>query len=160
MKTKQVILLSIALLMPVAVFLFLKGFGKNEFQVVPMFTNTMPQVSPDCETQIRLPYVIPKGELEESAMSIDSVACVAFFNSNERNRLSRVAEQYKSYPLEIYTFNNATALTKKRCIFLLQEPFDVALVDNKGRIRGQYNTSKREEIDRLITELAIIFKKY
>jgi hypothetical protein len=42
----------------------------------------------------------------------------------------------------------------------LAEPFDAVLVDSKRRIRGQYDLKDRDEVDRLITEVAIIFKQY
>jgi len=48
----------------------------------------------------------------------------------------------------------------KTCIFLLKKPYDVVLIDRKGLIRGQFVSDNREEIDRLITEVDIILKKY
>lgn len=159
MKPKQVILLSIALLMPVAVFLFLKGFGKNEFTVPPMFTDSSPTLSSACIEEITLPYAIPPAELQGAGIGSDSLSCVSFHNDKEKDPLSRVKNEYAGYPVRFYQPEQLDA-QKKECVFLLQEPFDVALVDRKGRIRGQYNSTRRDEIDRLITEIAIIFKKY
>ena len=159
MKTKQIILLSIALLMPVAVFLFLKGFGRNEFIVPAMFTDSLPSRSVACAEEITLPYAISKTELENAGISADSLACVYFNAQADKDLLARVRNEYTGYPIRFYDGAQMNP-QKKECVFLLQEPFDVALVDSKGRIRGQYNSGKRDEIDRLITEIAIIFKKY
>ena len=159
MKTKQIILLSIALLMPVAVFLFLKGFGRNEFIVPAMFTDSLPSRSAACTEEITLPYAISKTELENAGISADSLVCVYFNGQADKDLLSRVRNEYTGYPIRFYDGAQMSE-QKKECVFLLQEPFDVALVDSKGRIRGQYNADKRDEMDRLITEIAIIFKKY
>ena len=145
--------------MPVVIFLFLKGFGKNEFNVPPMFTDAMPARSSNCTDDIALPYFISNAELQNAGISVDSLACVSFADVNGKDPLSRVKNQYNSYPLRFFGSEHLSS-EKRECVFLLQEPFDVALVDSKGRIRGQYNSSRRDEIDRLITEIAIIFKKY
>lgn len=159
MKLKQVILLSIALLMPVAVFLFLKGFGRNEFTVPALFTDSLPHLSPACRGEIALPYFIPASEMQLAGISSDSLSCISFYKSTGRDPLSRVKNEYEGYPIRFYQGEQLDP-KKRECVFLLQEPFDVALVDRRGRIRGQYNSTRRDEIDRLITEIAIIFKKY
>jgi hypothetical protein len=49
---------------------------------------------------------------------------------------------------------------RSACIFLLKAPYDVVMIDRKGLIRGQFVSDNREEIDRLMTEIDIILKKY
>ena len=46
----------------------------------------------------------------------------------------------------------------KECVFLLNESYDMVLVDKYGFIRGQYLSSDRDELDRLIMEVAIILE--
>jgi hypothetical protein len=48
----------------------------------------------------------------------------------------------------------------KRCVFFLSDVQDLVLVDATGVIRGQYLSTDRDEMDRLITEIAIILKRY
>lgn len=158
-KARQMLLLFLALLLPVVIFLFLKGFGKNEFNVPPMFSDDVPSRSPQCTGDLVFPYIISQTELQENGISVDSLACVSFADQRGNDPLSRVKNQYNSYPIGFFNVDQSN-IQKKECVFFLQEPFDVALVDSKGRIRGQYNSSRRDEIDRLITEIAIIFKKY
>jgi hypothetical protein len=155
MKAKQGILLFLALLLPICVFIFLKIFGKNEFEVPPMFANGLPSATAGCPDQPSLPYRIPNNISERLELNKDSLACIYF---SQAKNLDRVKDEYMNFPLQIISGDNF--LAERKCIFLLVEPFDIVLVDKKGRIRGQYDSSDRDEIDRLITELAIIFKKY
>jgi hypothetical protein len=157
MKIKQLVLLLVVFVLPVAIFLFLKGFGKNEFAVPPLFAEAIPEESRGCGDHVVVPYHISPGQLGDLSITIDSLACVSF---DTEERLARVKEAYANTPLKFYPLRKSEHAEKMKCIFLLTEPFDIALVDNKGRIRGQYNSSRRDEIDRLITEIAIIFRKY
>jgi hypothetical protein len=159
MKTKQPILLFLALLLPIAVFLFLKMFGRNEFRVPALFVDALPEISSDCSNPRTLPYRIQSEETQRLGISIDSLACVVVSKGQQKDRLSRVREEFTGKPLQFFTLTDSTSRSRE-CIFLLQEPFDVALVDRRGQIRGQYNSSERDEVDRLITEIAIIFKEY
>ena len=156
MKSKQIFILLLALILPALVFVFLKMFGRNEFNVAPLFAESVPAVE-GCEKTPVAPYAIQSETLRSLDIAIDSIACVSFAPSSP-DRLARVREAYSSNPLQIITREPSKEIS--RCIFLLEEPFDIALVDRKGRIRGQYNSAERDEIDRLITEVAIIFRKY
>jgi hypothetical protein len=46
------------------------------------------------------------------------------------------------------------------CDLLLQKPWTTVLLDDQRRIRGYYDPTSREEVDRLIVELKILLKKY
>jgi hypothetical protein len=48
----------------------------------------------------------------------------------------------------------------RRCIFFLDSARDVVMIDRKGAIRGQYTAADRDEMDRMLTEITIILKKY
>jgi hypothetical protein len=160
MKAKQFIVLGLALLLPIAIFIFLKTFGRNEFKVPPLFTDSVPPIGEGCGLEVSAPYRILPGELDLLKISIDSLACVAFMKEGSRDPLARVREEYETAPIQFFPLDENAYRQKKECIFLLTEPFDVALVDSNGRIRGQYNSLERDDIDRLITEIAIIFRKY
>ncbi|HYG19437.1 MAG TPA: hypothetical protein VD816_10935, partial [Ohtaekwangia sp.] len=80
----------------------------------------------------------------------------------EDDPLTRITDNFAADPVHITYFNTKAPAdsTIRSCIFFLKEPFDVVLVDRKGRIRGEYDADDRDEIDRLITEITIILKKY
>jgi len=48
----------------------------------------------------------------------------------------------------------------KNCVLFLKGPADMVVVDRRGRLRGQYILADREEVDRLLTEVSIILKRY
>jgi hypothetical protein len=160
MKGKQVILLFLALLLPSALFVFLRTFGKNEFQVPPLYQDSV-TVSGHCNGyRYTTPYHLADSVLTSLFEKDDSLVCVAFSAAKDEKLLKRVKENYVDAPLGYKLFTSSRRDSMKECIFLLPEPFDVALVDREGTIRGQYDANDREEIDRLITEIAIILKKY
>ncbi|MGC3947651.1 MAG: hypothetical protein QM762_24635 [Chryseolinea sp.] len=48
----------------------------------------------------------------------------------------------------------------RRCVFFLDSVKDVVMLDHRGAIRGQYTAADRDEMDRMLTEITIILKKY
>ncbi len=55
---------------------------------------------------------------------------------------------------------SGTLAERKKCFLFLEEPNDLILVDSAKRIRGYYQLSSREEVDRLLMELSIMLKRY
>lgn len=161
MKGKKLILLFAALLLPSVIFIFLRTFGKNEFQVPALFTDEVPASAECASIKYPLPYTLEDTVLNKLITGDDSVVVVFFKSAKSReNALGRPREQYKGTPVSYLELKAEENMFLKQCIFLLAEPFDIALVDRRGAIRGQYNSQKRDEIDRVITELAILMKKY
>lgn len=159
MKLKQLLILFVALLLPGVIFVFLKGFGKNEFDVEPLYVSELPSVPQGC-TQPALPYLLPDSVIATIVNAKDSIGLAVFTDSDASVKLQRVQKAVKDLPLKIVTLSKEENAELMRCIFFLKEPFDAVVVDNKKRIRGQYDLSDRDEVDRLITELAIMFKQY
>jgi len=68
-------------------------------------------------------------------------------------------EEFANDPIVINEIENSTSmfgLKLSECVFLLNDPYDMVLVDKFGIIRGQYYSGARDELDRLIMEVAII----
>ena len=164
MRGKKILFLFLALLLPICVFLFLKIFGKNEFAVPPLYQDIAPEVQADCPP-VKLPYHVSAQIIEKTFLPDDSLGLI-YFQANKparesQNQISRIQEYCAHYPLTLTTsdsivFNNQL----RKCIFFLKEPFDMVLIDRVGTIRGQYASGDREDVDRLITEIDIILKKY
>jgi hypothetical protein len=159
MKGNKLILLFLALLLPSCIFIFLKFFGKNEFEVAPLFTDQQPPNRPDCNFNYTLPYHIADTSLHQLTNGTDSLICVVF-QKQEGGPLARIQEKYAGEPVAWRFLDPEKNSSQMRCIFVLDEPFNTALVDNKGRIRGQYNSADRDEMDRLLIEISILLKKY
>lgn len=159
MKGKQILLLFLALGLPSLIFVFLKMFGKNQFDVEPLFTKEIPAIASECGLQYPLPYQMPDSVLSQISDVSDSLVVVAF-HAGELAALDRVEEKYEKEPIGWKYLDPEKNSFRQRCIFMIEKPFDVALVDRNGKIRGHYNSGDRDEVDRLLTEIAILLKKY
>lgn len=166
MKFKKSLYLGLALILPIGVFLFLKFFGKNEFDVEPLFRETV-SINPDCENDYSFPYVIP--DSIASAFHVakrDKLTLMVFTNNNLKEEIqkqvNRIREEFSNDPVVINNVDemNTNFSYLKNCIFLMQDQLNVALIDNEKRIRGQYDASSLEDMDRLIVEMKIILKQY
>jgi hypothetical protein len=159
MKPKKAVLLFLALLFPACIFVFLKFFGRNEFNVPPLYTDAYPDEAKSCNVAVTLPYHIP--EDIQSTLG-DSLTLIQFGESttSAEQQMSRVINEHgKEFKLQSLPLSDSVSHLKK-CVFFLKDQYDLVLVDNEGTIRGQYVSGDREEIDRLIMELSILLKKY
>lgn len=183
---KKSIFLFLALVLPVLIYLFLKGFGKNEFEVTPLFQDSV-QVSSGCKgLDYSIPYVISDTVYSQLGSTVNSVNMVvvkdSLFNQNEEStiQLTRVFKEFAQNELNLLFIEqngeNETKSAKggfkswvvsdseykkiKECVFLLDELNNAVLIDSRKRIVGQYDLTSREDTDRLILELRILLKKY
>ena len=163
MKSTKALFLFLALILPVCIFLFLKFFGRNEFDVQPLFSDSPPPAGTNCPA-VALPYVVHDSIRSQLLGSNDSLVMIVFNNEadiNSSNQIKRVAEEVSNLPLTLLTFSGSERhLFWKNCVFFLKDPNDVVVVDRRGRIRGQYTSTDREDADRLLTEVTIILKRY
>lgn len=162
MKRMKAIFLFLALILPVCIFIFLKIFGKNEFQVKPLFIDSPPLAS-DCPG-VSVPYVLHDSIRRQFPFRNDSLLMIAFegnIDSDAKNQLSRLKEEISGLPVGLLTLPSSERhLLWKRCVFFLQGTQDVVMIDTKGQLRGQYTLADREDVDRLFTEITIILKRY
>jgi len=160
---KKSVFLFLALLLPILIFLFLKFFGKNEFAVRPLFQDAVPEPQPGC-LQVKAPYHIPDSVFHSLTFEQDSLLMLWFGDLMDAGdkQLRRVSNELKNDRIrnQVIASNDQKMQSWRTCIFLLKKPYDVVLIDRKGLIRGQFVADNREEIDRLITEVDIILKKY
>jgi len=186
MSIKKPILLFLALGLPVAVFVFLKFFGKNEFVVPVLFEDGM-STPEGCELfRYDVPYSIPDTVLAKFAWnSNDSISLVVFSDTTNAEQqeqsiqLNRIFTEFHSDNFKIILLSESSRSEQtefknvrlvmvrelqessvRSCVFLLKPTDNTVLLDSKKRIRGQYNTANREDVDRLIMEIKIILKKY
>lgn len=162
MKQKTIFLF-LAFVLPIAIFIFLKLFGRNEFVVHPLFFDKMPESVEGCPSVTSLPYHIPDSVGDQLSISQDSLS-VIFFGEMEResnNQYKRVEDETLGDPVHVIRLSDNARFTYwQHCVFFLKDSLDVVTVDKNGIIRGQYVSADREDIDRLLTEITIILKKY
>ncbi|MFZ2904999.1 MAG: hypothetical protein WAZ98_02230 [Cyclobacteriaceae bacterium] len=184
MSQKKIIVLFCALLLPVAIFLFLKSFGKNEFNVEPLYQKPIPTDARCAGYSYQFPYSIP-----DSLVSIlfqgnkDTLALVILADTStdiEKHLTNQLDRIFKESALtHIFLLHNGTqkitevdsrvtSITTdqsnfqalKYCALLLSAEQSAVLIDDRGRIRGQYTLSELDEADRLIVEAKIMLKQY
>jgi hypothetical protein len=182
MKGIKIIYLLLALALPVFVFLFLKYFGQNQFDVEPLFTEAMPMgFRAECNYAYELPYSIPEHILQDMEWSSRDSLTLFYFTTvkSSATALNRIQEEHLSSEVHIVELSEdsrkpealdslglITSVERseiayvKKCFLFIDEPNNLLLVDNQRKIRGIYQAENRDEIDRLLLEVKIILKKY
>ncbi len=160
---KKSIFLFLALILPVLIFIFLKFFGKNEFAVKPLFTESDSEIPEGC-FPVSFPYHVSDSVLRQLDLREDSLVLVLFGEPNEEAKIqiNRIMEEISKDGIRMIRFPvlAGKVMQWKKCVFFLKEPFDLVMVDRTGLIRGQYTSDDREEVDRLLMEITIMLKKY
>ncbi len=163
MKQKKSIFLFLALILPILIFIFLKFFGKNEFAVKPLFTESSSGISEEC-LPASFPYHIPDSVINQLDIKNDSLVLILFDEPNEESKIqiNRIMDEISKDQIRMIRFPALGGKVNrwKKCVFFLNEPLDLVMFDKDGTIRGQYQSDDREEVDRLLMEITIILKRY
>jgi hypothetical protein len=153
MQFKKFVYLSLAFLLPIGLFLFLKFFGKNEFSV-PVFYESGAIVQPaGCDLKLA-PYRIAPNIVAEASLPKVIVLRPPLDNVTRTRLNDTFAEKITIHELDSLLDN------KKKCIFITQSIDSLVLLDDQNYIRGYYKAGNRDEMDRLVVELKILLKKY
>ena len=164
MKAKKLIFLTLALLLPVAIFIFLKIFGENEFNVPLLHQDGSVATPGNCDFRYATPYAVPDSLIDNLDFNTRDSLYVFYFDASLHTALRRIATETRWQSVQIVDPASFPPGTDERivreCILLMKPPASVALVDHNRRIRGYYDGSDRDEIDRLLVEIKIILKQY
>jgi hypothetical protein len=154
---RKTIFLSLALILPVIVFVFLKMFGKNKFEI-PVFHDKPVEKVAGCDRNYPTPYLVPDSVLSSVGWKGNEAALITFLKIEGEGKM-RLTERFEPNKLQVVTLSESEG-TKWKCAFLLSDKFNAVLVDHKKQIRGYYQTTTREEIDRLMVEVSILLNDY
>jgi hypothetical protein len=163
--SKKLIYLVLALLLPIAVFVFLRTFGKNEFSIPVYYEQGVVDVAqPGCDYTYLIPYSIPDSVLQRSGWSGKSPVALFVADSSEvvKVNLKRLQEEFDETEFQILKPSEESSIQDHwyACFFFLKKPWSVVLIDSEKKIRGYYAPTSREEMDRLIVEMKILLKQY
>lgn len=154
MKGKKLIYLFLALALPGLIYVFLRQFGRNEFDLQVYYREDVPVTS--CDKTLPIPYLIPDSVLAKPL----KVANLFYLegDSETESNLNRLSDEISA---ELYY----TKKVERRddvlgCALALKEPWTVVMIDSMRQIRGYYAPSTREEFDRLKMEMDILLKRY
>ncbi|MBI1770756.1 MAG: hypothetical protein HY015_07250 [Bacteroidetes bacterium] len=157
---KKITYLFLALLLPVLVFVFLKYFGKNEFDIPVYYSAgvSADTLQNECRFTVRGQYYVADSVLKKWNRK-GSVILFSFSRHQETEWMNELIKDGKLEFLQQVCWNCGEDKLKD-CIFFLKEPYNAVLIDDQRRIRGYYKLGNREEMDRLEVELKILLKKY
>lgn len=154
---KKVIILFLALLFPACVFVFLKYFGENRFDVPPLFVTELPADISGCTDSVELPYTVPQFIQAKFSISSHDFTLV-YIRGGEQ--VERALAKVKGKFGDKLNYQAANSFNDVRCPLLLSPGQDMTIVDQEAFIRGQYQSGDRDEVDRLMMELSILYKDY
>lgn len=154
MSSKKGLYLFLALALPGLIFVFLKRFGKNEFNL-EVFHAEGVEANP-CSLNYARPYLVPDSLWKDTRHPI--TLFVATNDKESLENLAKLGQDFDGEEFQLIPVDSAQRLAA--CVLLLREPWTVALVDSVNQIRGYYEPNTREEFDRLKMEMSILLKKY
>jgi hypothetical protein len=182
MKIKQTVILLLAMVVPISVFIFLKVFGENKFEVKPFHQTGTITVNTDCGVNYNTPYSVSEMVLQDLQWKNTDSLTLYIFDPPPFDKKSlsiRISESYSKNELMSYVIssdstkameagNELPVLWKdgvtieqlQECFFLMEAKTNAVLVDKQRRIRGYYALGDRAEADRLLVEVKIMLKKY
>lgn len=163
MGGKKIIFLFLALLLPVLIFLFLKVFGRNRFDVPLLYESGVVDKPAECHFSYPAPYVLHDSTYHLFHATNASLVMVNF--SNPSSKLRQLGEQFKKDGIVLMEGKQLNLPEPdlnilKKCLLLMPASQSVVLVDNSKRIRGYYDGTDPDDLDRLEAELKIILNKY
>jgi hypothetical protein len=174
MKRKSIYLF-LALLLPGLVFIFLKLFGVNRFDVKVYYQSNVDSLNRICSTHYPEPYVLPDSVLEKVNWKGTELTLFLFNDQHGQDKqdghdnlgteFNRIADtfsetEFRTAKIDGRDLPAGVFARWTSCVFFIAVPWNVVLVDPEKRIRGYYAVNSREEVDRLILEMKIILKKY
>ncbi|MBX2896144.1 MAG: hypothetical protein KF763_11920 [Cyclobacteriaceae bacterium] len=155
---KKIVYLFLALLLPGLIFIFLRKFGKNEFNI-PVYYQTGVEDTGTCGAY-PVPYRVPDSVMQRIGSENKPVLVVVDTMVEVKRNLTRLRKElHDSFSISYPDPNNAWAFWQD-CVFILRKPWTAVLIDTQGQIRGYYTPSTREEADRLLVEIRILLKQY
>lgn len=163
MQIKKTLFLFLGLILPLLVFIFLKVFGKNEFEVPLLYDKGVIAIPEGCDKKYATPYRLSDSLINEVYTDSDKALVIVDF-SESSIKLAQLVKAFQSQVALIESKNIQTSNERleaiKKCDLLIQSPNTIVLIDSVNQIRGYYDGTDRDELDRLEAELNIILKKY
>jgi hypothetical protein len=142
----------------VLVFIFLKFFGKNEFEIPVYWSEGVDRNIPGCNSY-PTPYVLPDSALNAWGWTGARATLVVLNEKGIENDLARIADLFEPNDYATLRLDNAP-YEVKTCMLLAGDTSRVVLIDDRKRIRGYYTPTTGKQRDRLAVEIRILLKQY
>lgn len=156
--------LFLALLLPGLVFVFLKYFGSNRFDI-PVYYAESVKPPEGCSALIKAPYVLPDSVWKYfPERKVANVMVIAVSEEDVKEVTDGLTGEFgdkiTARAMEQLSLTDSTRSRWVTCVFLAEGPKTTVLFDNQGRIRGYYDIRSLDEVDRLRVELKILLEQY
>jgi protein SCO1/2 len=155
---KKVLYLLIALALPGLIFIFLKIFGKNHFDVPIYYKDGISDSIKECSGVHHGQYTLPDSVLIIFGYKNDAASLFVDASEIGNKELEKLKQLFKNR-LQIVSLEGVESIRLnqiKKCTLFLKEPWKAVLVDKQKRIRGYYAFTSLEEMDRLNVEVEIL----
>lgn len=158
---KKNIYLLLALVVPTAIFVFLRQYGRNEF-TIPVYYQQAAEVPAGCSGTYPAPYTVADSVLSLAGWKVEALLIVADSSRETLRAVKKISEEFKEDSFTVIFPSGEEAQLNRiySCQLFLQKPWTAVLLDSQRRIRGYYAPGTREETDRLAVEINILLKKY
>ncbi len=156
---KKISYLLLALALPVLVFIFLKLFGKNHFDIPVYYKDGISDLPKECPGNYHGQYALPDSILLALGFKRETVVLLVDSSEMNNKEVAELKQSFGDLQLQIISLKGieANRLNRiKNCALLLKEPWKAILVDKQKRIRGYYAFTNLEETDRLKVEVEIL----
>jgi hypothetical protein len=163
MAGKKALFLFLGLVLPLLVFVFLKMFGKNEFEVPLLYEQGVEKKPLGCDITYTSPYRV--ADTIAAQLSEERTASLLLINFADPS--VRLRAIVRSFGNDVKLVNDDEIKLSadqlnfiKKCVLLIENPNTLVMIDRENRIRGYYDGTDRDDLDRLEAEVNIILKKY
>ena len=162
-KLFQFLILLAILAIPVIIFLFLKSFGNNQFDIPVYYSNGTGQIFEECISKVdtfRVDLNNSNSKKANVTLFFDESDEFTVSNlTNTKSRLDALFPEDISFITHAYNdvMDSVDWVKLMHCGFVTDTVNQFILHDGYGRIRGYYNTDL-VELDRLIVEIKILLE--
>ncbi|TXI70547.1 MAG: hypothetical protein E6Q41_01280 [Cyclobacteriaceae bacterium] len=157
--SRKFIYLFLALLLPGLIFVFLRKFGKNEFNIPVYYEAGVTDAPAPCGTY-PAPYRVADSVLQVIRTANKPMLVVTDTSSEVKRNLDRLKSELSNSFSIVFPESDKRWATWLDCAFILHKPWTAVLIDEQGQIRGYYSPASREEADRMLVEIRILLKQY
>ncbi len=158
--TRKILFLFLALALPGLIYVFLRTFGRNEFNVPVLHTTSADSVNQACGTHYVNPIRIP--DSVRSGMNASTAKAVVVVRAPVADPgLKGLEEIFDTTAFKLIRLTPEQENRWAACVFLIPSKKNAMLFDRDGSIRGYYSIRPdRKELDRLQVEIEILLKRY
>src|SRR5260221_4202279 len=123
--TKKITYLLLALALPGLLFIFLKLFGKNHFDIPVYYKDGVSDFPVECPVPYKGQYLLPDSLLKAIGWRKGEAILLVETTESERKELSKIESKIKQNSLQVISLDNIKPdrlMRLKSCVLFLKDP--------------------------------------